>query len=199
MASTPERRRRLDRETVLGTAEELLDRHGLEALTMTSLAAELGTKVSSLYNHVANLEVLRSELQIRAMNSLTDSVRSAAMGRSGREGLSALADAFLGFAREYPHRYDAMTRAPLDRERYFAAAAGAIEAVAVMVGTTGVAEEDSLVAQMALFAALHGYASLETGGFLGPLDGMELDTDRVFAQVVHGAITGVLDSVPSAS
>lgn len=193
MSATPERRRRLDHETVLATAEVLIDQHGLDALTMTMLAGELGTKVSSLYNHVANLEDLRGEIQVRAMEQLAVVVRSSAMGRSGKDGLRAIAEAFLAFARERPHRYDAMTRAPLDRDRYFAAAAGAIEAVAVMVGTTGVDQRDNLAFEMALFAALHGYASLETGGFLGPIDGDLIDPGLVFDLVVEGAIGAVLN------
>lgn len=197
MSGMPERRRRLDHETVLSTAETLLEQHGLDSLTMTMLARELGTQVSSLYNHVANLEDLRGEIQVRAMGQLAVVVRSAAMGRSGRDGLHAIADAFLAFARDRPHRYDAMTRAPLDRDQYFAAAAGAIEAVAVMVGTTGVTQSGNLAVEMALFAALHGYAALETGGFLGPIDGDLLDTDAIFGLVVEGAITAVLNQAPT--
>lgn len=44
-APTTERRRRLDREAVVAAAERVLDEHGYDALTMTSLAAELGTRV----------------------------------------------------------------------------------------------------------------------------------------------------------
>lgn len=181
---------------MLAAAEELVDQHGVDAVTMTLLAHSLGTKVSSLYNHVDNLEDLRSELQLRALGQLARRVRSAAMGHTGTEGLQSLADAFLAFAREHPHRYDAMTRTPVDRERYFAAAAEAIEAVAVMVGTTAVPEEQSLVAQMALFAALHGFASLEATGFFAPLEGLNISHDAVYAQVSSGAIAAILEHRP---
>ena len=191
-------RRRLDHPTVISTAERLLTERGLDALTMTLLAGELGTTVSSLYNHVANLDDLRSDLQVRAMEQLAGVVRGAAMGRSGRDGLRAIADAFLVFARQDPNRYDAMTRPPIDPERYFAAAAGALEAVGVMVGTTGVPPTQSLVSELALFSALHGYASLETGGFLGPNDADRPPSDKVYALVVEGAIAGVLAEVEAA-
>lgn len=192
MAATPERRPRLDQERVLATAESLLDEHGLDALTMTMLAGALDTKVSSLYNHVASLDELRAQIQIRAMRLLASRARTTAMGKSGEDGLRALATTFLTFAREFPHRYDAMTRIPLDRAGFFAAAAEAIEAVAVMIGTTGVAPEQKLVSQIAMFASLHGYASLEAIGFLEPVAGLgELDMNAVYEQVVNGAISAV--------
>ena len=81
-----ERPRRLDRERVVVTAEEIVDRDGYDALSMTLLAGELDTRVSSLYNHVANLEDLRSEVQLRAMRLLGRRVQRAAMGHAGRRG-----------------------------------------------------------------------------------------------------------------
>lgn len=88
--STRGRRGRLDQEAVLQAAEALVDRDGYDALTMTSLAAELEARVSSLYNHVANLEDLRALVQVRAMRMLGEHVRAAAMGHAGLDGLRAL-------------------------------------------------------------------------------------------------------------
>jgi AcrR family transcriptional regulator len=53
-AATPEPRRPLSRERVLGAAVDIADRQGLEALTMRLLAGELGVEAMSLYHHVAN-------------------------------------------------------------------------------------------------------------------------------------------------
>jgi AcrR family transcriptional regulator len=53
-AATPEPRRPLSRERVLRAAVDIADRQGLEALTMRSLAGELGVEAMSLYHHVAN-------------------------------------------------------------------------------------------------------------------------------------------------
>lgn len=48
----------LTRARVLGSAVALADRDGLRALTMRSLARELGIEAMSLYHHVANKEDL---------------------------------------------------------------------------------------------------------------------------------------------
>lgn len=183
-----ERRPRLHHEAVVAAAEGLVDRHGYDALTMTSLAGELGARVSSLYNHVANLDDLRSALQVRAMRQLGRHVRTAAMGRSGADGIKALAEALRAFAQAHPHRYQAMTRTPIDRRAYFAASADAFEALQVMVQTTGVSQERLMQTHMALFSAIHGYVSLEVSGFFGDID----DLDRVFAQVLRGAVTSAV-------
>ena len=135
--ATRNRRGRLDQEAVLQAAEALVDRDGYDALTMTSLAAELEARVSSLYNHVANLEDLRAEIQVRAMELLGKHVRRAAMGHAGADGLRVLSHELRAFARAYPQRYAAITRAPINRDAFFGAAGETIEALAVMVRSAG--------------------------------------------------------------
>ncbi len=181
----PVRRRRLGREAVLAAAEELLDREGVQSLTMTSLAVECGTKVSSLYNHVDGLDDLRAQLQRRAIVSVGRDVRSAAMGRSGADGVRHLAQVYVAWARRHPHRYELMTRALIDPDDFYVAATDAAEAIAVMVRTLGVPEEDVLRTQLALFASIHGYVCAEVTGFFPSGDGL---VEGVVDQVVEGAI-----------
>ncbi len=198
-ASSTAPRTRLDRTKVIEGAEKLVDELGLDAVTMTVLAESLGTKVSSLYNHVDGVDDLRAEIQVRAMEALASSLRSQAMGRSGQDGLRDLARSFLTFARAYPHRYAAMTRPIRDVDRFFAASAGAVEAAAAMVGSTGLSEDESLASQMALFSALHGFASLETSGFFGPLAGTTFDYDSIYGQVVEGAVDVIMSHARTGS
>lgn len=47
-------RTRLTRDRILNAALRYIDEHGLDALSMHKLGAELGVKGMSLYNHVAN-------------------------------------------------------------------------------------------------------------------------------------------------
>lgn len=179
------RRPRLDHEAVLRAAEQIVDRDGYDALTMTLLASALDTRASSLYNHVANLEDLRAEVQIRAMRMLGSHVSRAAMGRAGADGLRVLSHELRAFAREHPQRYAAITRPPIKREEFFAAAAGTIEALSVMVRSAGLPEEHTLRTGMAIFSALHGFVSLEAAGYFGGI----ADLDDVFAQVIRGAVS----------
>ena len=188
-SAATERPRRLDRERVVVTAEQIVDRDGFDALSMTLLAGELETRVSSLYNHVANLEDLRSEVQLRAMRLLGRQVQRAAMGHAGADGLEVLSHELRSFARTYPQRYAAMTRAPIDRERFLEAAGDVIEAVGVMVRSAGVAEGLMLASGMAIFSSLHGFVALEAAGYFEGVPHIE----GVFAQVVRGAVSAALD------
>jgi TetR/AcrR family tetracycline transcriptional repressor len=69
-----EQQPRLSRERIVLTALRLVDEHGLEALSMHKLGAELGVKAMSLYNHVTNkddlldgvVETLWSEVEVAA-------------------------------------------------------------------------------------------------------------------------------------
>ncbi|MEJ7831696.1 MAG: TetR-like C-terminal domain-containing protein [Nocardioides sp.] len=186
---TPRRRRpRLDHETVLLAAEALVDREGYDTLSMTLLAAELDTRVSSLYNHVANLEDLRAEIQVRSMQLLGKHVRRAAMGHAGADGLRVLSHALRAFAGNYPHRYAAMTRRPIQPQTFLAAATETLEALSVMVRSTGLPEEHLQQTGMAIFSALHGFVSLEVSGYFVDVP----DLDAVFAQVIRGAVTAAV-------
>ncbi|WP_141013494.1 TetR/AcrR family transcriptional regulator [Nocardioides sambongensis] len=188
------RRGRLDQEVVLVAAETLIDRDGYDALTMTSLAAELDARVSSLYNHVASLEDLRSLIQIRAMKMLGGHVRTAAMGHAGADGLRALSHQLRAFAQQHPQRYAALTRPPLDREGFYTAALDAIEALSVMVRSAGLPEDRLIPTALAIFSALHGFVSLEVAGYFGDLQGVDeaVDLDEVFELVIRGAVTATV-------
>ena len=189
METSRGRRPRLDREAVLRAAEVIVDRDGYDALTMTLLAGELDARVSSLYNHVANLDELRSQVQLRAMELLGDEVRRAAVGHEGADGLRVLSHALRSFARAHPQRYAAITRPAIDPEGFFAAAGGTIDTLAVMVRSAGLPEERLIPTGMAVFAALHGFVSLEVAGYF---DTVKDDLDEVYELVVRGAVTAAV-------
>jgi AcrR family transcriptional regulator len=56
--STSQRKQALNRERIVVSAVELLEREGEDALSMRRIAAELGYGVMSLYNHVPNKAAL---------------------------------------------------------------------------------------------------------------------------------------------
>lgn len=57
-AGQGQRRGRIDRDTVLDAALDLVDQHGVDALTMRRVATELGVDPMTLYRHVKNKEAL---------------------------------------------------------------------------------------------------------------------------------------------
>src|SRR5205814_2323534 len=95
----------LDRHAVVVAAVDIVDREGVDALTMARLAATLGIRAPSLYAHVRGQNGLRRELWLFTVDDLGERLRDSVMGRSGRDALTAFATALRDYARAYPGRY----------------------------------------------------------------------------------------------
>ncbi|MGW0020632.1 TetR/AcrR family transcriptional regulator [Rhodococcus sp. NPDC003382] len=186
----PVRRRTLTRDKVIDAALALVDEHGWQQLTMSTLAARVGVVGASLYNHVRGLDDVRSEVQIRTMIALGDRLREEAMGRSGIDGLRHLIATYRSWTVANHRRYEALTAAPIDRDALITSALDANSALRAMLVSCGVPEEDSLDTAVALFAAVHGFAMIEGTGFLGD----EMDLDRIFDKVVDSALASITAS-----
>lgn len=180
-------RPRLDRDTVLATAEVLVDRDGWRSLTMTALAGELGVKVPSLYNHVPNLEALRGELQNRTLRELGALLNRKAMGRTGEPAMRALAEAFRRFAQDHPGRYDLAMQAPVDLAGFAAASADAGAALHAVIRSYGI-DDPKLELQLTAFAALHGVLVLEQAGYFPPM----IDSAQLYENVLD-VVLAMLD------
>lgn len=97
-ATATSQRTTLTRRRVLDAALAYVDTHGLEALSMHKLGAELGVKGMSLYNHVAN----KDDLLDGVVELLWSEVERAAPAMSDwRQGVRAFAHAL----REVVHRH----------------------------------------------------------------------------------------------
>ena len=176
MSST---RPRLDHDQVLATAEAIVDRDGVQGLTMTALAKELGVKVPSLYNHVPNLEALRGELQARTLREIGERLNHKAMGRTGETAMRALAAEFRRYAQAHPGRYDLAMQAPVDLPGFAAASVDAGAALHAVIRSYGI-EDETLNLQLSTFAALHGVLALENAGFFPS----SIDTEPIFETVL---------------
>lgn len=181
------RTRTLSRSKIVDAAVAIIDEKGWEQLSMTHLSARVGVAVASLYNHVKNLDDVRGAVQVQTMDELGKVLRTAAMGRSGADGMHALTDAHRRFATDHPKRYLALTSAPANRESFVLAALDGNVALVAMLRSCGVEQEDALSAAVAIFAALHGFAMLEITDFLGG----EMDVDAIYETVRDGALNSV--------
>jgi AcrR family transcriptional regulator len=85
MATT--RRRPLSRERILAAALELVDAHGIDALSMRKLGQALGYEAMSLYNHVANkddvlegiLDLVLAEMEPPAQDGGLAAIRASSL------------------------------------------------------------------------------------------------------------------------
>jgi TetR/AcrR family tetracycline transcriptional repressor len=98
--ATIDRRAPLTRHRILDVALRYIDTHGLAALSMHKLGAELGVKGMSLYNHVAN----KDDLLDGVVETLWLEVeRAAPAGPDWRESLRSFAHALRNVVHQHPN------------------------------------------------------------------------------------------------
>lgn len=175
---------------VVDAAVEVVDRDGLEALTMAAVAQALDVRSPSLYAHVGGLADLRRQVALRAAGRMADALRSSGGEDGGVDALRRIIHAYRAFAARHPGLYEAAqsaVRPEDDEELYAALAAAAAPAVAAVAGA-GVREEDRVHVVRALRAALHGFVDLERRGGFGMPDPLEESYRRLADLMVHGVV-----------
>jgi AcrR family transcriptional regulator len=155
----------VDQALIVDKARELIERDGVENLTLAKLAAALNIKAPSLYKHVAS----RAEL-LKAVNTITarqikDVVDSAVRDSpTPREALLNVSTAYRVFALENPAMYtllyenlNADSRPDMQLMESIALPLQALISVTVPAGY-------SLEALRGALALLHGFVTLELNG-----------------------------------
>lgn len=160
----PPRQGTLDRQTVLDTATAQVDTHGVDTLTVTAVANELGVTQPALYRHVEGIDDLWRALGLSGRSQLADALAEAAIGRSGDEAVRAVAHAWRAFGREHPGLYAATDRFPVAGDAELEEAVErVVEVLALSLRGFGL-DDDALVhGARTLRSALHGFVSFELG------------------------------------
>lgn len=181
----------LDRAAVVQAAARIVDAKGADALTLAELAADLGVRTPSLYNHIAGLDGLRRDLALRGVRELNVRLTRAAVGKAGDAAILAFAGAYRVFAHKHPGLYALSLRAPNPGDEEMAAASGeALGTVVAVLGAYGLHDDIALHAVRGLRSICHGFVSLEAaGGF-----GLPLDRDASFHFLVQMFIAGLADA-----
>jgi AcrR family transcriptional regulator len=179
----------LDHDRVVTAAADIADAEGLDAVTLARIAAQLGVKSPSLYNHVAGRDGLVHGVALLGLGELAATLREAAVGRAGRDALLATAEAYRRFVKEHPGRYAAgavVAPEPGDAA-HRAAGAAVLDVMSGVLRAWELADDERTHALRAFRAAVHGFATLEAaGGF-----GLKLDVDASFARLVTALAAGL--------
>jgi AcrR family transcriptional regulator len=183
-------RRGLDPDRVVDAAAGIADAEGLEAVTLARVAADLGVRAPSLYNHVDGRDALVRAIALRGVRELAAALREAAVGRSGPEALAAGARAYRAYAQAHPGRYAATVTAPSpDDPEHRAAAAETVDVVLAILRGWQLEGDDAIHAARAFRSAIHGFVVLEAGGGFGiPVD-LDVSFDRLVAALAAGFAT----------
>jgi AcrR family transcriptional regulator len=178
----------ITRAQVVEAAAALADQHGLESLTLAQVAAQLGVRLPSLYNHVDGLAGMRRELALVGARELAAALTGAAVGRAGDAAVRAIAGAYREYARAHPGRYEATLRAPApDETELQAQASQIIDLLLVVLEPYRLDGPAAIHAIRALRSLVHGFVTLENaGGF-----GLPLDLNESFHRLVGMYIAGL--------
>lgn len=176
---------------VVAAGAALADEVGFAGLTMGQLAARVGVRTPSLYKHVASQDDLHRRIAALALTEAADAVGAATQGRSGRDALTAAADAFRGFVLAHPGRYAATIGVePIGPDDPIAdAGARLLGSFAAVLRAYPLPADQFDHALRALRSALHGFATLQVGDAFR----WSTDVDASFAWLVDLLDRGLRD------
>jgi AcrR family transcriptional regulator len=179
----------LDRATVVATAATIADAEGLDAVSVSRVAADLGVKPPSLYNHVDGRDGLLRGIALLGLAELATALRDAAVGRSGTDALLAAAQAYRSYVKAHPGRYlaGAITAPAADDQEHQQAATLILDTFTATLRSYDLSPTETVHALRALRASIHGFATLETSaGF-----GLSVDLDESFTRLVTTLAAGL--------
>ncbi|WP_336160677.1 TetR/AcrR family transcriptional regulator [Amycolatopsis sp. VC5-11] len=199
-----ERFREQVREEVKSAALDQLAAGGAQAISINAIAKQLGVSGPALYRYFSSRDELLNVLVIDAYHDLRDAMaRALGAGAPDTEArIRQLAAAYRSWAREEPHRYELLFKAPFPgydaHAKPLADAARALMGVVLGVlhdpDTAGKPYDNEEVLDarrantenhqlaVALWSRLHGFVSLEIGG---GFTAMGLDADALFETEVQ--------------
>ncbi len=179
---------KLSRDIIVNAALTFLDREGWDALTINALAAHLGTKGPSLYNHVQSLDDLRRTVRMRVIGDIIGMLTTVCEGRTRDDAVLVMASAYRSYAHHHPGRYSAFTRMPFgdDDPEYSLATKAAAEPVIDVLASYGLEGENAFYAALEFWSAMHGFVLLEMTGVMD-----DVDADGVYSDMVLRLAAGL--------
>jgi len=152
--------KKITRETILQAALSCIERDGVSALSMRTLAADLGVTPNALYRYFANKAALEYAMADEAGRILLGELERGIEGLPPLQALQAMGVAYLRFARQYPALYmvkmsfcKGADQEPESHTRIWALVQG------LMASVSTIRQPDDLA--LSMWAYLHGVVELD--------------------------------------
>ncbi|AFA49958.1 TetR/AcrR family transcriptional regulator [Acetobacterium woodii] len=186
-------RKGLDSKIIIATAAQLVEEKGYANFSLNELAANLGVKTASLYNHIANVREVNSKISILAVNRLHQILENAILEKNRDQALMSLAIAYRNFARDNPELYKAVIRlSSCEDDPLKESGAKVVEPIITVLKRYNLNELDMIHLSRALRSSLHGFAEMEEAGFFRKPDA---NIDDSYKKMIAGYIL-LLNSYP---
>jgi AcrR family transcriptional regulator len=182
------------RERLIDAAERLFAAHGLEAVTMRQLAAELGVSAMTPYRYFADKDAILAAVRARAFNRHAEALEGA-RAAGGARSSEAVGRAYLRFALEHPEAYKLMfdVEQPNAEDYPDLVAAGERSRATMTAHLRDLIEagllrgDPDLIGHM-FWSALHGAIQLQHAHMLRA----PYDAERLCAELTRTLWTGLL-------
>lgn len=183
---------------LLAVARRQLAEQGAAALSLRSIAREMGMTSSAVYRYVASRDELLTLLIIEAYGAVADAAEeadctSAAAGREPGERWLAVARAIRAWARANPHQYALIYGSPVpDYRASRATVPNVVRIWRVVVSITATAMASGTLNPPARSLPVEGVFSQETLAFIGGLPAPPF-TDSVARTItLYSALIGII-------
>ena len=179
----------LTNERVVAEAAIVADEVGFEQLTLAAVADRFGVALPSLYKHVSGLDGLRRDLAVLGMRELAAALSGAAVGRSGKDALEAVAHAYRCFAKARPGLYTATMKAPApDDEELTEVSRQALGVSIAVMRSYGIEGPDAVHAIRMYRSAAHGFVTQEAAGSFGLPESID-ESYQLMIEALHLAFS----------
>lgn len=156
------------RRALLDAAADLLDRGGLEAVTLRAVGAQAGVTRGAPYRHFPDKESLLIAIGVRAWERLGEQMQALRgnSGLSAEEKLRSGITALVGIGRSQPHLYKLMFSNPPGDPMALARAAEHSQTEFLAIVADLVGDQDARRYGALLISTANGIAGMEVGGQL---------------------------------
>jgi AcrR family transcriptional regulator len=180
---------------ILEAAQDLHRSEGAEGVSLRNVARLVGLSPSAVYRHYADKEALLDAV-VRAGFELFESyLRRADNAGTGQRRVARLCTAYLAFALDHPHDYEAMFLIPATKTTRFPRRFGERtprtfeilrDAVAAAMDERAFAEDDPNETALTVWSHAHGLVAMYRVGLLGDRKDFESIYRRSMERVMRG-------------
>lgn len=177
----------------MGAALAIIERDGVEALSLRDVARQLGVSHQAPYKHFPSRDHILAEIVARAFAGFAAHLDARPSGADAQADLAAMGRAYLAYAAAHPLQYRLMFGTPLpDADEHPAMMREARHAFSLLrdglarvAGERGAPASADALDQDALYvwASMHGLASIRTSC---AVDTLGLSPDTLAGAGAHG-------------
>lgn len=174
----------LNRQLLVAEAVRMVEEKGYSSFSLRDLAAGLGVKPASLYNHIKGIEDINLGIMETVSTRLINRLNVAIEGKNPDAAFIDSAVAYRAFAEENRNLYDAFVTIPkTNRAPYLEVAFGSFAPIRQLIHTYSHTREDLITLEITLVSFLHGNIEMTAGVGVG---GMSVNDDLMFLRIIHG-------------